>query len=294
MRGRRGGDGPGPPGPASPRATRGTAPGAAGARPSPGPYDHRVRPARDWTEYAADGALVLGGAAAILLQLADPVVARGVAAHSAFARDPLRRLEHTLAYVYAVSLGDDEAERLAAHRVDRAHAGVPGAVDAEHQLWVAATLVWTGMRAHTLLRGPVPAPLAEQVVARSERLATALQLPPGVWPADRRAFDDYWDARLPTLEVGADARAVAAQLLHATALPWWGRAAMPLVRILTPALLPPPVREAYGLRVHRVRAAVLLAALRTLLTLIPRRLRELPSRRLLAQLRRHLERERTE
>ncbi|WP_181408418.1 oxygenase MpaB family protein [Schumannella sp. 10F1B-5-1] len=252
-----------------------------------------MKPARDWTEYAADGGLVLGGAAAILLQLADPVVARGVAAHSAFARDPLRRLEHTLAYVYAVSLGDDEVERLAARGVDRAHAGVPGAVDAEHQLWVAATLVWTGMRTHALLRGPLSPVVAEQVVARSERLATALQLPAGVWPADRRAFDDYWDARLPTLEVGADARAVAAQLLHATALPWWGRTAMPLVRILTPALLPPAVREAYGLRVHRVRAAVLLAALRTLLTLIPRRLRELPSRRLLAQLRRHTERERT-
>ena len=37
--------------------------------------------------YARDSTLVLGGAAAILLQIADPVVGRGVAAHSAFAED---------------------------------------------------------------------------------------------------------------------------------------------------------------------------------------------------------------
>ncbi|WP_181408987.1 oxygenase MpaB family protein [Schumannella soli] len=246
-----------------------------------------MRAARDWPEYAADGALVLGGAAAILLQLGDPVVARGVAAHSAFARDPLRRLEHTLAYVYAVSLGDDELRRLVAGMVDGAHDGVPGARDAEHQTWVAATLCWTGMRTHALLRGPVAAALADEIVARSERLATALQLPAGAWPADRAAFDAYWDARILALEIGAEAREVAGQLLHPTALPWWARPAMPIVRALTPALLHPSVRAAYGLPLRRRRAALALALVRTVLAITPRRLRELPSRRLLARLRHH-------
>ena len=57
---------------------------------------------REFERYARDGALVLGGAAAILLQVADPVVARGVGQHSAFADDPMRRLRHTLGYVYSV------------------------------------------------------------------------------------------------------------------------------------------------------------------------------------------------
>ncbi|MES1170192.1 MAG: oxygenase MpaB family protein, partial [Leifsonia sp.] len=60
--------------------------------------------ARSFEEYAADGVLVLGGAAAILLQVADPVVARGVAEHSDFARRPMDRLRNTLRYVYAVGL----------------------------------------------------------------------------------------------------------------------------------------------------------------------------------------------
>nr|WP_246287229.1 oxygenase MpaB family protein [Schumannella luteola] len=251
------------------------------------PYDRGVRAARDWPEYAADGALVLGGAAAILLQLGDPVVARGVAAHSAFARDPLRRLEHTLAYVYAVSLGDDELERLVAGMVDGAHSGVPGARDAAHQIWVAATLCWTGMRTHALLRGAITAELADEIVARSERLATALQTRPGAWPRDRTAFADYWDARIPALEIGPEAREVAGQLLHPTALPWWARPAMPIVRALTPALLPPTVREAYGLPLRRGRAALALALVRALLALAPRRLSELPSRHVLERLRRH-------
>ena len=105
-----------------------------------------------YERYARDSTLVLGGGAAILLQLADPVVAAGVAAHSAFADDPVRRLRHTLGYVYAIMLGDAETVRRAAGYVDRAHAGVPGATDPDRQLWVAATLYRVGVQVHELIR----------------------------------------------------------------------------------------------------------------------------------------------
>ena len=62
--------------------------------------DDGVMQPRDYRQYSAEGALIAGGGAAILLQLGDPVVAAGVAAHSDFSSDPLRRLRHTLAYVY--------------------------------------------------------------------------------------------------------------------------------------------------------------------------------------------------
>ena len=75
---------------------------------------------RELDRYTREGALLFGGVLAILLQLGDPVVARGVAAHSSFATDPLGRLRRTLEYVYAIRLGRDEHERLArAGRAER-------------------------------------------------------------------------------------------------------------------------------------------------------------------------------
>lgn len=234
--------------------------------------------------YAADGALVLGGLAAILLQVADPVVARGVAARSAFADDPMRRLRHTLTFVYAVLLGTPAQRASAAGFVDRAHAGVPGATDGDRQLWVAATLVRVGLQLRELLDGPLDAELAEEVVAASAAFGTVLQLPADAWPADRAAFEAYWASAVRRLEVTDDARRVAADLLAARAAPWWVRAAMPLAVTLTAGLLPPSVRDAYGFRHRPARFRRTIRLLRAVLAVTPRRLRELPARRLLRAL----------
>lgn len=232
--------------------------------------------------YAADSSLVLGGLAAILLQLAHPVVARGVAANSSFAQNPLRRLRHTLAYVYAVQLGSADQHAMAARRVDAAHTRVAGARDPGPQLWVAATLARTGVQVHELLHGPLPAELADEIHTASADLGMSLQLPADAWPADRAAFDRYWDATLPTLEVGDEARAVAAELLAARAAPWWLRLTLPAAREFTAVLLPPALRAAYGLPEHPRRQALVVGVLRVLVRVAPRRLRELPARRLLA------------
>jgi uncharacterized protein (DUF2236 family) len=231
--------------------------------------------------YARDSTLVLGGAAAILLQVADPVVGRGVAAHSAFADDPMRRLRHTLGYVYAISLGDAAQVRRVAGFVDRAHTGVPGASDPGRQLWVAATLYRVGVDTHELLRGPLPEALADELYAASALLGTALQMPAGRWPADRVAFDTYWSDAVAALEVGDDARGVARDLLHPRRVPLWVRAGMPLGRTLTAGLLPASIRDAYGLPSNPRAFARAVTVARAAVRLAPRRLRELPSRRLL-------------
>ena len=233
---------------------------------------------RDYREYSAEGALIAGGGAAILLQLGDPVVAAGVAAHSDFSTEPMRRLRHTLAYVYAIGLGDPSHAAGAARTVNRAHAPVPGAFDPDHQLWVAATLYAVGMRMHTLLFGRMPAQLADEVYARSAQLGTALQLPPELWPRDRAAFALYWKDAVARLEVTDEARDVAERLLHPPVAPFWLRLAMPLGRVVTAGLLPASVRDAYGLpdEPRKFRAAI--RVLRVLARITPRRVRALPSR----------------
>lgn len=234
-------------------------------------------------DYLAEGSLVLGGGAALLLQLAHPTVGAAVAGYSRFARDPMRRLRHTLGYVYAIGLGEPEVAAAAAARVDRAHAGIPGARDAEPQLWVAATLHGVGMRVHDALFRPLPDAVADEVYAISGRLGTSLQVPPELWPATRAEFAAYWERMLPTLAVGDDARAVSAGILHPArgTVPWWVRAALPLGRLVTATLLPDAIRDAYGLprRPLRERGALLLT--RGLVRLTPRRIRRLPSRLLL-------------
>jgi uncharacterized protein (DUF2236 family) len=229
----------------------------------------------------AEGALVAGGGAAILLQVADPTVAAGVAKHSDFATRPLLRLRTTLTYVYAVVFGSDEQVDAVRAMVDRAHAPVGGAFDPDLQLWVAATLYQTGAGLDERLWGPLDPASAERVYRESAVLGTALQLPHDLWPEDLAAFRAYWENRLARLEVTADARRIAMDLLHATSLPWWLRPGMPLVRLVTAGLLPARIRAEYGLPWSRLRARRFDLALRSLAAVyrrLPRRLRHWPMR----------------
>ncbi len=100
----------------------------------------------------------------------------------------MERLRNTLTFAYAVVLGTpDDAARVAAH-VNRAHAPVDRADDAELQLWVAATLYETAVTVHERVFGPTPDALADELYAAYAALGTSLQMPAALWPADRGAF----------------------------------------------------------------------------------------------------------
>ena len=61
---------------------------------------------------ARELALMLGGGRALLLQVAHPLVAAGVAQHSSYREDPWKRLEGTMKAVWAVVYGSrTEADR---------------------------------------------------------------------------------------------------------------------------------------------------------------------------------------
>ena len=94
--------------------------------------------------------VLLGGTAALLMQVAHPLVAAAVKEHSDFRRDPLRRLTRTLNTTLAVVFGDDRAAERAIARMNRIHRSVRGtaptgrayrAMDPALLLWVQATLV---------------------------------------------------------------------------------------------------------------------------------------------------------
>ncbi|WIB59918.1 oxygenase MpaB family protein [Curtobacterium sp. MCLR17_007] len=201
---------------------------------------------RDLVRFLADSTPVLAGGCAILLQIADPVVAAGVRRHSDFARRPQQRLAHTLMYVYAVVIGSPADAATATGFVNRAHAPVAGADEVDRQLWVAATLYDSAIRAHEAFGTPVSPELARRALDAYAPLGVALRVPPERWPATPAAFVAYWDQALSSLRVTDDARGVARDLLHPIFAPLWVRAAMPLVRIVTVGMLPDVVRTQYG------------------------------------------------
>jgi uncharacterized protein (DUF2236 family) len=239
--------------------------------------------------FTRDVTPVLGGGRAILLQIADPVVAAGVRRHSDFVRRPQVRLLNTLAYIAAVVVGSPEDAAIASGFVNRAHRPVVGADDIDRQLWVAATLYDSAVRFHEELHGPIAPELAQRILDAYEPLGTSLSVPAGRWPATPDDFRAYWDDAVEGLDVTDDARAVARDLLHPRLAPAWIRATMPLARIVTVGLLPAVVREAYGFawgpgEERRYRRT--LRGVRVVAGVVPGPLRRLPMRLVLLRLRR--------
>ena len=239
--------------------------------------------------------LLAGGAAAILLQVANPGVGAGVNAHSNFAYRPIDRLRTTMTYVYTIAFGSEDERRAVIAMTNKAHEVVKGrgydADDPGLQMWVAATLYAAGVDIYEKVLGPVEEGKAEKIYQEYSVLATALRVPPGMWPADRRAFWEYWDRSIESFEVTEDARQVARDLMWPKKGPLWMKAGMPAVRVLTCEWLPPRLREAYGLKSTKRNRAMykfLMGMTKGVYPLMPMGLRTFPMKFYLKDMRKRL------
>lgn len=201
--------------------------------------------------------LLAGGAAAILLQVAEPGVGRGVNEHSNFAYRPLDRLRTTMTYVYCMAFGSRDEKKAVIEMVHRAHAPVNGpdynANDPTLQLWVAATLYGVGIDIYQRVFGLMDEQTSEAIYREYSILATSLRVPPGMWPPTRKAFWEYWDHQIESMEITPHAQNVAKDLLWNKKAPIAIRAVLPLVRLTTAQMLPPRIRDAYGLKTNKLR-----------------------------------------
>jgi uncharacterized protein (DUF2236 family) len=235
-----------------------------------------------------EAVLLAGGGRALLMQLAHPAVAAGVAEHSDFGADPLRRLQRTLQATYTVVFGTEAQACAVGQTVQRVHEQVRGpgysANDPELLLWVHATLVDTALRVHARFLGSLGAADAQQYYEESKRIGVVFGVPHSAQPATLADFRHYVRAMVAGLEVSDQAREVADAVLH-PALPLVVSPALLLVRQVTAGLLPAPLRRQYGLSWDRPRQSALLCAglaSRLVLPRIPSALRRVPTAAMLA------------
>ncbi|MES2414168.1 MAG: oxygenase MpaB family protein [Pseudomonadota bacterium] len=246
-------------------------------------------------ELSREAYIYLGAGAAVLLQLANPGVGWGVSEHSTTLRRPLDRLRTTMIYIYALNLGSEQERRMVAQLVNRAHGPVHSerysAFDPQLQLWVAATLYRSGAQLAEIFNGPLGDADAEILYQHAAIYGTALQVRPDMWPPNRAAFEAYWTRSLESFSVDDQVRSYAQALLRGGAAPWWTRVLLPLQSFTTRGLLPPAMREAFGLpwsRFDQLRWDRFLRYAPMLYRWLPRWVRHAPASYFLRDMRRRI------
>jgi uncharacterized protein (DUF2236 family) len=209
-----------------------------------------------------EGLIALAGPRALLLELAHPAVAAGIAQHSNYRTDPLGRLYRTMKTMTALSFGNVEEQSRALKHFHRCHARVRGnltdplpddtageatfdARDPQLQFWVLATLIDSVLRAYA--RFVTPLTYADRCSYYDDctRLAQLLGIPADAIPRTYTAFNLYLGAMLEgsALRVTPPAREIVAALFAPTLR---GRATR-LFSFPGIGMLPPRLRAAYGL-----------------------------------------------
>jgi uncharacterized protein (DUF2236 family) len=218
-----------------------------------------------WT-IAGERLAVLAWPRAILLQLAHPLVAAGVARHSGFRAStlaPFTRLHATIGAMRELVFGSDDAAAATVRRIMGVHDRVngtlaqgagPHAAGARYSAHDPALLLWvhaTLLDSHVRLLEPILRPFTpeerDRYCLEAGPFAVMLGASAADVPRTWQQVQDYMAAEIASgrVTIGADARAVAPAILR----PPLGRLIWPLRpagELLTVGSLPPAIRESYG------------------------------------------------
>ncbi len=183
---------------------------------------------------------ILAGPANVVMQMGRPAVAYGVmesrVGSGRLMEHPLKRFRTTYTYLAVATMGGEAERRRMSRAVDRVHREVRSgpdspvtydAFDPELQLWVAACLYKGAEDVATRFWGPMGRAETEAFYRAAAPLGTTLQVPSGMWPADRSAFAAYWSAGLSQVSFDSNVRRY-------------------LRDLVTLRFLPPPVQLVYG------------------------------------------------
>jgi uncharacterized protein (DUF2236 family) len=182
------------------------------------------------------GVALLAGPANVIMQLARPGVGYGVMESRVESGrvdlHPIKRARTTFTYLAVATAGSDAQKEAFRQAVNRAHAQVYStpespvqynAFDVDLQLWVGACLYKGAVDIHRIFIGELDGEDADRHYREGMTLATTLQVPPEMWPADRAAFDRYWEESLAKVHIDDAVRdylyPIAAGRIRGLALP---------------------------------------------------------------------------
>ncbi|WP_354701174.1 hypothetical protein DSM112329_01481 [Paraconexibacter sp. AEG42_29] len=250
------------------------------------------------------GPLALGNAN-VIMQLARLPVGRGVAESTVDSgrvdKHPVKRLRTTMQFLVIATHGTEAERRGLRHEINKQHRQVRSgpdsevaynAFDADLQLWVAACL-WRGSE-DTL--GWLYPDLSEAELDAcyrwAERFGTTLQVREGMWPADREAFEEYWQAGLAQVRMDDVTRRYLQRLTVLAGYPKPLQATVGrFFTIMTLGFLPASFREELGLpwtAADQRRFVRITRLLATVNRYTPAPLRQLPMNAYLWDVRRRL------
>jgi uncharacterized protein (DUF2236 family) len=261
-------------------------------------------PASDSTVWKLHREVVLlaGWGRAILLQIAHPLVAQGVADHSGFAAERwarVGRLKRTVGAMLALTFGTPEESAASAAGINRIHDRVHGrlphsagvfssgssysAHDPALLAWVHVTLVDTFLLTYERFVGPLAPAERDRYCRESCQTAPLLGIPPDALPHTAAELSAYMERMLASGEIAVTdtARRLADEIVS-RALPWPARPFLTMARLPTIGLLPESIREAYGFKWTRGQEralAMLAAAVRRGIVVAPPLLRWWPAAR---------------
>ncbi len=222
--------------------------------------------------YAPDGpvrrvnreaVLLLGGGRALLMQIAHPLVAAGVARHSRFKSEPLGRLWRTLDLTLTIVFGDAASALSAVKTIERLHSVVRGhladtvgpfpigsAYDAgnpELQFWVHATLIDSALTTYEHFVRPLSEATRGAFYEESKITPRLFGVPERYIPPTVGEFDAYMRTMIDgdNLTVGDDGLQVARSIMDPP-LPPGLRQLAGSGRIFTEGMLPPTLRQRFG------------------------------------------------
>lgn len=235
--------------------------------------------------------LLLGGRRALLLQLAHPLVAQGVADHSNFRNDRFGRLFRTLDVSLTIIFGEPERSAAAIEQIKAVHRVVHGTLpqevgiykkgvsysadDPELLLWVHATLVETALHFYERFVAKLSPAEREDYYQETIEPAMHLGVPDSLLPATYGGFQGYWDSMIHgnELAIGPAGLELAQAILYPSAR-WFPRRLLDPLNVITIGTLPESVRSMYGLRWNPLWAG----GLKLVSAAVPKFIRALPPR----------------
>jgi uncharacterized protein (DUF2236 family) len=236
---------------------------------------------------------LLFGPAAVLLQIAHPRVAQGVADHSDFQNDALGRLRRTLTTVNRIAFGTVAEAETMRKRMTQVHSkvsgetsvGMPGprhysAFEPDLLFWVLATLVDASVKGYEFVWGPLSDERREHFYRDFLYFGTYFGLKENEGPADYQEFTDYYADMLASDLLGSHplCAEVAASVVSPPN-PLRDRVLGKLGNFLAIETLPEEIRERLGLKSTpwtRLRMGALRHAAPVAFRVLPKRLTYYP------------------